>query len=66
MQEFNKFITKHRQSTPSCVFTTTADPSRLQGKQLAVFELIKHHMQSNDFTPLRMIVLGTAGTENHI
>jgi ATP-dependent DNA helicase PIF1 len=48
MEEFASFITRHRQSAPDRIFTTTADPSNLQGKQLATYNLIKDHMESNN------------------
>jgi len=54
------------QSTQEHLFTTTADPASLQGKQLATYNLIKHHFESTDPNPLRMIISGIAGTGNHI
>lgn len=62
LDELPTFITRNRQTVQHHQFTTTADPSKLQGKQLATYNLIKDHMESNDSIPLRMIVSGTAGT----
>ena len=62
LDEMPSFITRQLQSAHECPFTTAADPSNLQGKQLAAYNLVKHHMQSNDPNPLRMIISGTAGT----
>lgn len=62
IEELPTFITRSRQTNYQRQFSTTADPSTLQGKQLAVYNMVKSHMESNDTTPLRMIVSGTAGT----
>ena len=62
LEEFPTFITRQRESVQQRPFTTTADPSCLQGKQLATYKLVKDHIQGNNSTPLRMIVSGTAGT----
>ena len=56
------FVTRCRQLAQECAFTTTADPNNLQGKQLAAYDLVKHHMESEDQSPLRLIISGTAGT----
>ena len=34
LEEMPSFISRQRQSAAQCAFTTTADPQRLQGKQL--------------------------------
>ena len=44
------------------LYRTIADPNNLQGKQLAAYNIVKHHMESNDCGPLHMIISGTAGT----
>ena len=63
IDEMPTFISRYRQSAHQRPFTTTADPSKLQGKQLAAYNLVKHHQESNDVSsPLRMIISGTAGT----
>ena len=62
LEELPTFITRQRQSAQEHLFTTTADPTNLHGKQLATYNLVKNHLESNDTTPLRMIVSGTAGT----
>ncbi len=42
----------------------TADPERLQGKQLVAYRIVREHFEdkSAEKQPLRMIVSGTAGT----
>ena len=62
IEELPTFITRSRQTNHQHQFSTTADPSTLQGKQLEVYNVIQNHMEGNDTTPLRMIVSGTAGT----
>ena len=62
IEELPTFITRSRQANYQHQFSTIADPSTLQGKQLAVYNMVKSHMESNDSTPLRMIVSGTADT----
>jgi len=62
LDELPAFIATQRQSAQERLFTTTADPANLQGKQLATYNLIKHHLESTDPNPLRMIISGTAGT----
>ena len=62
LDELPTFIATQRQSAQERQFTTTADPANLQGIQLATYNLIKHHLESNDPSPIRMIVSGTAGT----
>ena len=44
--------------------TITADPDKLQGKQLQAYEIVQEHFseESSQRKPLRMIVSGTAGT----
>jgi len=56
------FITRYRQVIQHHGFTTTADPCTLQGKQLATYNLVRNHLETNESTPLRMVVAGTAGT----
>ncbi len=62
LEELPSFITSQRQSATERSFNTTADPTHLQGKHLATYNLVQQHMESNDTVPLRMIVSGTAGT----
>ena len=52
LDEFPSFITRHYQSAQVQLFTTTADPASLQGKQLLAYNLIKHHMETNNPNPL--------------
>ena len=62
LEELPIFITRECQSAQEHPFTTTADPSCLQGKQLTTYIIVKAHLEDNNTTPLRMIVSGTAGT----
>ena len=62
LEELPTFIIRERESAQQRPFTTTADPACLQGKQLATYTLVKNHLESNNGTPLHMIVSGTAGT----
>jgi len=62
LDELPSFIARHRESAQPRPFTTTVDPATLQGKQLMAYNLIKHHMETDNPTPLRMIISGTAGT----
>ena len=56
IDELPTFITRHCQATQQHQFTTTADPNKLQGRQLATYNLVKVHMEMNDPTHLRMVV----------
>ena len=64
LEELPRFIIRHHQlaTEQERTFTTAADPTCLQGKQLSTYNLVKQHVDSNDATPLRVIVSGTAGT----
>ena len=62
IEELPTFITRHRQTTQLHQYITTADPFKLQGKQLTTYNLVKDHMESNNPTPLRMVISSTAGT----
>ena len=62
LEEAPRFITDQRQAAAQHAFTTTADPHKLQGKQLQVYTIVKQHQSANNPPPLRMIVSGTAGT----
>ena len=44
------------------VFTTSANPANLQGKQQQVYTIVHQHQSANSPPPLRMIVSSTAGT----
>ena len=61
IDEAPSFISQHRQAAGQHVFTTTANPANLQGKQLQVYTIVQHH-SPNSPSPLRMIISGTAGT----
>ena len=52
LDKMSTFVTRCRQSAQEHVFTTTADSNNLQGKQLAAYDLVKHHMESEDQSPL--------------
>ena len=62
VEEAPSFISQQRQTAGQHIFTTTADPSKLQGKQLQVYTDVQQHYTSVNPPPLRMIVSGTAGT----
>ena len=62
VEEAPSFLSQQRQAAGEHLFTTTADPLKLQGKQLQVYTTIQHHHTAINPPPLRMIVSGTAGT----
>ena len=62
LEEAPSFISQQRQAAGQHVFTTSANPANLQGKQQQVYTIIQQHQSANSPPPLRMIVSGTAGT----
>ena len=62
IDEAPSFISQQRQAARQHVFTTTANPANLQGKQLQVYTIIQQHQSAVNPPPLRMIVSGRAGT----
>ena len=62
LEEMPSFISRQQQSAAQRAFTTSADPQRLQGKQLQAYSIVWQHMEAEAPPPLRMIVSGTAGT----
>ena len=62
IDEAPSFIAQQRQAAGQHIFTTTADPANLQGKQQRVYTIVQQHNSDNSPQPLRMIVSGTAGT----
>ena len=62
LEEAPSFISQQRQAATQHLFTTTADPHNLQGKQLQVYTLVQQHHSATSPPPLRMIVSGTACT----
>lgn len=62
--EAPSFIAQQRQHHVPQSVSTTADPDRLQGKQLLAYTIVREHFEANgqSTTPLRMVVSGTAGT----
>ena len=62
LEELPAFVTRQRQSALQRTFTTTADPQHLQGKQLQAYTIVQQHLESEESSPLRLIVSGTAGT----
>ena len=62
VEEAPLFISQQRQAAGQHVFTTSADPAKLQEKQLQVYTTVQQHYTAIDPPPLRMIVSGTAGT----
>ena len=62
VDEAPSFISQHRQAAGQHIFTTTANPANLQGKQLQVYTIVQQHHLDDSLPPLRVIVSGTAGT----
>ena len=62
LEEAPSFISQQRQAAGQHIFTTTANPFNLQGKQLQVYTIVQQHQATTDPPTLRMIVSGTAGT----
>ena len=62
VEEAPSFISQQRQAAGERVFTTSADPQYLQGKQLQVYATVQQHHDAVNPPPLWMIVSGTAGT----
>ena len=62
LEELPTFLSRYRQTAAPHVYTTTADPQLLRGKQLRVYQLVQEHLDGDGCPPLRLIVSGTAGT----
>ena len=62
LKELSSFLAQQQQSAAQHTFTTTADPQKLQGKQLQAYIIVRQHMETKSPPPLRMVVSGTAGT----
>ena len=62
LDEMPTFVTRNRQQIGPRTFTTSASPENLQERQLEVYTTVKDHYLNNNPTPLRIIVMGTAGT----
>lgn len=69
LKEMPSFVAQQRQlDEQSSAKKVNIDPSKLQGKQLQAFNVVKNHNSSsssssqNQQPPLHMIVSGTAGT----
>ena len=62
LEEALSFISQQRQMPGHRVFTTTANPANLQGKQQQVYTTVQQHYTTIDPPPLTIIVSGTAGT----
>jgi len=62
LNEMPSFLSQQQQSAAHHTFTTSADPSKLQGKQLQAYVIVREHMESQAVHPLRMVISGTAGT----
>ena len=60
LHEMASFIPRHQQEFKPSPTAVTADPDKLQGKQLEAYRSVCESIESG--TPLRMIVSGTAGT----
>lgn len=64
LEEMPHFIAQQRQQYVPHSPETTADPNRLQGKQLEAYKIVQEHLldATPHKQPLRMIISGTAGT----
>ena len=63
LQELSSFISRQHLEYVTQPAATTADPERLQGKQLVAYNIACDHFKMQDrATPLRLIISGTAGT----
>ena len=62
VEEAPSFISQQRQAAGQHIFTTSADPQNLQGKQLQVYTTVQQHYKAVNPPPLGMIISGTAGT----
>ena len=58
LEEMPSFIPRQQESAAASVFTTSADPQHLQGKQLMVYTIVQEHLEADSQPPLRMIVSG--------
>ena len=58
LREMPSFIAQQRQEFVVQSFTTSADPSHLQGKQLLAYSAVREHSESSNHSqsPLRMVV----------
>jgi len=59
LNEMPSFLSQQQQSAAHHTFTTTADPNKLQGKQLQAYVIVREHIESQALHPLRMIISGT-------
>ena len=55
LEEAPSFISQQRQAAGQHVFTTSANPANLQGKQQQVYTIVQQHQSANSPPPLRMI-----------
>ena len=62
IDEAPSFISQQRQAAGQHVFTTTANPANLQGKQLQVYTIVQQHHSAISPPPRRILISGTAGT----
>ena len=62
LEELPTFICRQHESADEHLFSTSADPQQLQGKQLQAYTLVREHAETEAPPPLKMIVSGTAGT----
>jgi len=59
LAEIPSFISSHRQSSVHHVVSNSADPTKLQGKTLQVYNCVSHHFLNGNTSPLHIIVSGT-------
>lgn len=60
--EIPLFISSHRQAALSQPVSNNVDPTKLQGKQLLVYNVISQHFRSSNTEPVYIIISGTAVT----
>ncbi len=63
LEESPSFIASNKEMFEvTTLHTNSADPEKLQGKQLQVYQVVDEHLQQVDAEPLKLVVSGTAGT----
>ena len=63
LDEAPSFVARNRETfTIAPNHSNNADPTKLQGKQLRVYQLVQQHLMHINTEPLRIIISGTAGT----
>ena len=67
LQELSSFISRQHLEYVIQPAATTADPERLQGKQLVAYNIVCDHFKMQDrATPLRLIISGTGTGKSYL